>query len=125
MKKIIRIILQIGILFLFNFIGNLIQQRFNLVIPGSIIGLLLLFLCLLIKIIPVEIIEEGASFLLGILMLFFIPATVGIMNYPTLLSMQGALFIAAVLFSSVLAIIIAGIVGQYLEKHSQKKKVDQ
>jgi len=120
--KIINIIFQVSVLVLFNFIGNLIHDFFNFIIPGSIIGLLLLFLCLNLKIIPVKLIENGAVFLLSILMLFFIPATVGIMNYSSLLSLQGILLIAAVLISTSLSIIIAGRAGQRLEKRVQRKK---
>ena len=120
--KIINIIFQVSVLVLFNFIGNLIHDYFNFIIPGSIVGLLLLFLCLTLKIIPVKIIENGAVFLLSILMLFFIPATVGIMNYPSLLSVQGLLLIATVLISTAFSIIIAGRAGQRFEKRAQRKK---
>ncbi len=42
-------ILQISVLFLFNFIGQLIQGYFSLSIPGSLIGMLLLFLSAVFK----------------------------------------------------------------------------
>ncbi|MCM3567051.1 CidA/LrgA family protein [Neobacillus mesonae] len=119
MKALI-IILQICILYIFTFIGTVIHTYFHLIIPGSIIGLLLLFICLCLKIIPVKYIENGAGFLLSILMLFFIPKTVGIMNYPSLLSIHGVLFVAAVLLSTIITIAIAGIAGQFLEKRGQK-----
>ncbi|MEH7273587.1 CidA/LrgA family protein [Neobacillus vireti] len=120
--KILIIILQTGILSLFYLAGTIIHNLFHLVIPGSIIGLILLFLCLYLKIIPVKFIENGAGFLLSILMLFFIPATVGIMNYSSLLSFHGALFIAVVLLSTIFTIVAAGIAGQYFERKAQKGK---
>lgn len=81
MKPLI-ICLQIGILFIFSYIGTVIQNFFHLIIPGSIIGLILLFLCLCLKVVPVQLIDQGAGFLLSILTLLFIPITVGIMKYP-------------------------------------------
>ncbi len=39
-----------------------VQQFFHLPIPGSIIGLILLIICLSVKIIPVKMIEDGAGF---------------------------------------------------------------
>ena len=45
-RKALRIVIQIGILSLFFIVGATIQEYFNLVIPGSVIGLVLLFLCL-------------------------------------------------------------------------------
>ncbi|TCP21716.1 holin-like protein [Scopulibacillus darangshiensis] len=123
--KFLIIILQICMLYLFNFVGNIVHNFFNLVIPGSIIGLILLFICLCLKVIPVKFIENGAGFLLRILILFFIPATVGIMNYPSLLSIHGALLAIAVLLSTIISIAIAGIAGQLFERKAQKRKDDR
>ena len=123
--KILTILLQICILYIFSFIGTTIHNFFHLVIPGSIIGLLLLFICLCMKIIPLKWIENGAGFLLSILILFFIPPAVGIMNYPSLLSIHGALLTIAVLLSTLFSIAIAGTVGQFFEKKGQKRKDDK
>lgn len=120
--KVFIIIMQITILYVFSFIGNVIHDFFHLIIPGSIVALLLLFSCLCLKIIPSKFIENGASFLLSVLMLFFIPSAVGIMNYPTLLSVHGVLLIAAVLVSTIFSIAISGAAGQYLEKLVGKGK---
>lgn len=120
--KVIRICLQIGILFIFSYIGTFIQNLFHLIIPGSIIGLILLFICLTLKVIPVELIEDGAGFLLGILTLLFVPMTVGIMNYPSLLSWQGLLLLGIVVVSTAMTIVFSGIFTQRLEKRTEKKK---
>jgi holin-like protein len=125
MKKILNILLQICILFIFSYIGTVIHNLFHLVIPGSIIALLLLFICLCLKIVPVKYIENGAGFLLSTLLLFFIPSTVGIMNYPSLLSIQGALLVVAVLLSTIITIAIAGTASQFLEKKAQERKDDK
>lgn len=124
-KKTLVIVLQICILYVFSYIGNVIQNFFHLIIPGSIIGLLLLFICLCMKIVPVKWIETGAGFVLSVLVLFFIPTTVDIMNYPSLLSFHGALFVLAVLFSTSISIAITGMAGQFFEKKAQKRKDDE
>lgn len=124
-KKTLVIVLQILILYVFSYIGNVIQNFFHLIIPSSIIGLILLFICLCTKIIPVQWIETGAGFVLSILVLFFIPTTVDIMNYPSLLSLHGALFVLSVLVSTIISIAITGIAGQVFEKKAQKRKDDQ
>ncbi|MFJ8066260.1 CidA/LrgA family protein [Psychrobacillus sp. NPDC096426] len=115
MKKYIRIVLQILILYLFSLLGSFIVQILHIKFPGSIVGLLLLLGCLHLKIIPVHLIKDGAGFLLGILALFFVPSTVGVMNYPELLSINGVFLISSVIVSTVLTIIITGRVCQYLE----------
>ncbi|MEH7248360.1 CidA/LrgA family protein [Neobacillus niacini] len=123
--KFLNTVLQICILYIFFFIGSAIQNLFHLVIPGSIIGLILLFTCLCLKIIPVTFIERGAGFLLSILTLFFIPATVGIMKYPSLLSYHGVLLFIVILLSTVITIAIAGMTSQFFEKKAQKRKDDK
>lgn len=123
--KILTIVLQTCILYIFSFIGTTIHNFFHLVIPGSIIALLLLFICLCLKIVPVKSIENGATFLLNILMFLFIPTTAGIMNYPSLLSIQGALLVVAILLSTIISIAITGTVSQFLEKKAQKRKDDK
>ena len=115
MIKIIRVALQVIILYLFSFIGSWIVQILSLQFPGSIIGLFLLFSCLYFKIIPVELIKDGAGFLLAFLALFFIPATVGIMDYPELLSWAGLGMVLSIIISTIITIVITGRFCQCLE----------
>ncbi|QFG01118.1 CidA/LrgA family holin-like protein [Psychrobacillus glaciei] len=124
MKKYIRIIFQIVILYLFSLLGSFIVHILHVKFPGSIVGLLLLFLLLHFNIILVSLIQDGAGFLLSILALFFVPATVGVMNYSELLSVHGFLVVLAVLFSTIFAIIISGRICQYLENKEASKVVE-
>ena len=123
--RIIRTIFQIVILYVFYLVGTWMVTVTGLPLPGSIIGLLLLSIGLFTKIINVKLIETGASFLIGVLTIFFIPATVGIVNYPELLSSNGAKLILAVLCSSVLTIYITGVFTKYVEKKSLVKKEEE
>ncbi|WP_409368187.1 CidA/LrgA family protein [Lysinibacillus sp. 38-6] len=120
--RIIRIIIQIGILNIFYYIGVGIVSYLHIPLPGSVIGLLLLALSLNFKIIKVEYIQDGAGFLIGILTLFFIPATVGIIDYPELMSTTGLLIILAVIASTLIAIYLSGLVTQLIEKRELAKK---
>lgn len=123
MVKVIRIVFQVIILYLFSFIGSWIVQSLSLQFPGSIVGLLLLFVCLYFRIIPVELIKDGAGFLLAFLALFFIPATVGIMDYPELLSWAGLRMVFAIVLSTVITIIFTGRFCQYLERKLLEKEL--
>ncbi|WP_419961493.1 CidA/LrgA family protein [Psychrobacillus sp. BM2] len=122
MVKITRTVFQVIILYLFSFIGSWIVQSLSLQFPGSIIGLLLLFTCLYFKIIPVELIKDGVGFLLTFLALFFIPATVGIMDYPELLSWAGLGMILSIVISTIITIIITGKICEYLERKLLEKE---
>ncbi|MDF2065647.1 MULTISPECIES: CidA/LrgA family holin-like protein [Bacillaceae] len=120
--KYLRVVFQILILYMFSFLGTVIVQSLHIKFPGSIIGLILLFAGLYFKLIPISLIKDGAGFLLSVLTLFFVPATVGVMNYPELLSFQGLLLILSVIISTIITIIISGRVGQYLETKQAVKE---
>lgn len=116
MKKIILIIIHIFILYLFNIVGTGIKEFLNLSVPGSVIGLLLLFILLISNVLKVEWVEEGAQFFVNNLVFFFIPATVGVMNYFDLFKGKGILLIVIVLISTVLVMGTSGLVSQSLAK---------
>lgn len=122
MVKFIRIVLQVTILYLFSFVGSWIVHSLSLQFPGSIVGLLLLLGCLSFKIIPVELIKDGAGFLLAFLALFFIPATVGIMDYPEFLSWTGLGMVLSIVISTIITIIITGKFCAFLERKLLEKE---
>ena len=113
---------QIIALFIFSYVGDLISSLLKLPISGSIVGLLLLFLCLYFKIIPETYIKEGAGFILAILPLFFIPAMVGIIKYPSFLSANGAILIGIVMISTFLTIIVSGFSSQFVENQMKERE---
>ncbi|WP_140456781.1 CidA/LrgA family protein [Priestia megaterium] len=123
--KVIRIILQIAILYAFSMIGEAVHHMLHLPIPGSIIGLILMLICLMCKIVPIKAIEDGASFLLSFLPLLFIPAMAGVMNYPSLLSSSGAVLFLIIVLSTIVTMAAAGIASQLLEKKANKRKEKQ
>jgi len=120
--RAVRIIVQIGILTIFYYMGVGIVSYLHIPLPGSVIGLLLLALSLNFKIIKVEYIQDGAGFLIGILTLFFIPATVGVIDYPELMTFTGLLIILAVIASTLISIYVTGLLTQLIEKRELAKK---
>ncbi|MED4268783.1 CidA/LrgA family holin-like protein [Geobacillus stearothermophilus] len=123
--KWIQIIIQIFILYGFSFIGEMIHRTLHLLIPGNVLGLLLLLLCLSLKLFKLDWIEQGAGFLIAFMPLLFVPATIGIMNYPSLLSKQGVLLFFIVFISTIMTVVAAGHASQLLEKSRQKRKDEQ
>ena len=110
-------------LYLFSLLGEITSSMLKLPLPGSILGLLFLFIALHYKIIPDVYIKQGAVFLLALLPLFFIPATVGIIQYPEFLSGKGILLIVLVMVSTFLTMIVAGRVSEaYAEKMAKKEE---
>ncbi|RAL24219.1 CidA/LrgA family protein [Thermoflavimicrobium daqui] len=95
---VIRVVLQVCICILFNEIGKGLSQLFHLPIPGHVIGLVLLLLVLKQEWLRMEWLEEGAEWLLGELLLFFIPSVVGVIQFKALLAENslGLLFVMGV-----------------------------
>ncbi|MFJ8247168.1 CidA/LrgA family protein [Peribacillus asahii] len=124
--NIIRIIVQIAILFGFSFLGNLVHTYLHIPLPGSIIGLLSLFLVLSLNVCSVKWIEKGAGFLLAFLPLLFVPTLVGIIKYPELFTGKGVLILLVVVISTIITMIAAGksseVVGNKTKEREQKKK---
>ena len=96
------IIVQIGIFFLICLAGELFSALLPIPIPGSIIAMLLLFLCLLFKLIKPEHIEKKSDFLLGNMAFFFIPAGVSVINYFDVLASNLLPLLAVCVVSTVL-----------------------
>lgn len=122
--KLIRICLQIAILWIFYLVGDLIVNLVHIKFPGSIIGLILLWAALHFKLLNIKFVFDGASFLITFLTLFFIPSTVGIIQYPELLTVKGMLLLVTVFVSSIFAFVITGKFASYIEKLELRKEGD-
>ncbi|MFY3793552.1 CidA/LrgA family protein [Ureibacillus sp. MALMAid1270] len=128
MMRIIRTVLQIIILYIFHYIGVFIVEFTNLPLPPSVVGFILLFICLLMNWIKVEMIRDGASFLIGFMLLFYIPPVIGIIEYPQLISVNGMILIGAVIISTLFTIYLTSMLSQIIEKkeiNSRNKKISE
>ena len=69
---------QFGIILAVTCVGEIMKYFIPLPIPGSIYGLILMFVLLLTKVIKVEHVKETGEFLIEIMPPMFIPAAVGL-----------------------------------------------
>ncbi|MBT2763760.1 CidA/LrgA family holin-like protein [Paenibacillus sp. FSL W8-0187] len=93
----------------------------NIGIPGSILGIVVLFILLETKVLRLEWIELGANWLLAELLLFFIPAAVGIMKYFPMLEAEGLQILAVVLFSTVIVMVSSGLTAGFISSRKERK----
>jgi holin-like protein len=119
--NIFKIIIHIAFLYVIYLLGNWIQKMLHLVVPGSVIGMIILFLLLWTNIIKVSWVEMGAKFMVQNLALFFIPATVGIMNYFDLFAGKGFLLVLIVLFSTFLVMASSGLTSQRIMLRKERE----
>ena len=71
---------QFLIILIISFIGEILKEILPLPIPASIYGMVILFVCLLTKVIKLEDVRETGKFLIEIMPVMFIPAGVGLMS---------------------------------------------
>jgi holin-like protein len=83
-------------------------------IPGSIWGLLLLFLGLTTRIIRLEWIYLGSSLLIRYMAVLFVPVSVGIIKYYDLLVSQWKILLIPNILSTFLTLFIIAFLGNYL-----------
>ncbi|MBX4261387.1 CidA/LrgA family protein [Clostridium estertheticum] len=97
-------------------LGTVLQLTLKLPIPGSVIGLILLFLGLPIGIVKIEMIEELCEFLLSNMSFLFIPAGVGLMTAFGVLKGKWIPFMVIVIFSTCVVWIVTALVVKTLRK---------
>ena len=104
------------IILLMLLLGNGLSSAINGIIPGSVIGMVLLFLALLSKIIKPEMIRKPAGYLINHMSLFFIPAGVGLMTAWDLIASNWVSIIVSSAVSTVVVLAVVGLVQQKMEK---------
>lgn len=121
MKMLSKMIVQIAVLFFISFAMNYIAQWLHLPIPGSILGIFVLFALLKTGVIKLDWIEQGANWLLAELLLFFIPAAVGIMKYIPMLEHDGVQIMVVVICSTLIVMISSGLIASRISKRKERK----
>ena len=100
---------QFGIILTFAFIGECLNYLFPLPIPASIYGIVLLFLSLCFKIVPLEAVKETGRFLVEIMPVMFIPAAAGLINSWDIIKSS---LISYALITIISTIVVMGVTGR-------------
>lgn len=105
------------------FVSEIISKLLNLPVPGSIIGMILLFVLLTSNIIKIEKVENLANFFLDHLAFFFIPASVGLMT--SFASLKGSIFkiILLCILTTIIVISVTGLTVQFICTRKSIKEV--
>jgi holin-like protein len=94
------------VLIAFQLCGEAIASLAGLPIPGSVIGMTLLVMALVLRGAAPEFLQSGARGLLHYLPLLFVPAGVGIIAHLPLIAAEWLPITAALIASSVLTLIV-------------------
>lgn len=104
-----------------SFAGEFLGQQIPLPIPGSIYGLVLMFVCLFTGLIKVSDVKETSRFLLDIMPCLFIPAAVGLMEQWGILKGSLPAYVVIILVTTVLVMGVSGKITELLMKKGEKK----
>jgi len=107
---------ELSLLLLYSVIGEGVRMFFNLPVPGSIIGILLLFLSFQTKLLKPTAIEDTANFLLNHLTILFVPAGVGLMQYYGAIKYTWPILLGAVVVCSLVSLVAVGKTAEFVEK---------
>lgn len=113
----------IGLFIILGFlaIGNLLSALLGGFMPGSVMGMLLLFLSLLAGIVKDKWVRPVATFLTDNMMIFFMPAFMGIMDLWGVVKMDLWSWVAVIVISTVLVMLSAGLTQTLTERLTLKK----
>lgn len=100
----------------FYALGELLSWLMGSFIPGSVLGMVLLFVSLCLKLVKADIVRPVARFLTDNMGLFFLPAGVGIINAMDILSQYWQAVLTACTVSTLAVIITVACIQERLEK---------
>jgi putative effector of murein hydrolase LrgA (UPF0299 family) len=101
-------LIQLGILMSFQLVGEAIVKSTGIPFPGPLVGMLLLLAYLYLRGGPSEQLTKVGSTLIDNLGLLFVPAGTAIVAYGSLLAEDGVAIAAALLLSTVAAVLVCG-----------------
>ena len=110
------------IILAFLVIGNLLSALLGDFIPGSVIGMLLLFLSLLTGVIKDKWVRQAATFLTDNMMIFFMPAFMGIMDLWGVVKMDLWAWIAVLVLTTILVMLASGLTQAFVEQLASRYK---
>lgn len=101
-------------------IGEILKHFISLPIPGSIYGLVLMFILLCTHVIKIDDVKETGEFLIEIMPMMFIPAGVGLLESWSVL--QPILLPVSVItvVSTIIVMAVTGVVTQLVMKAGKR-----
>ena len=120
MKVFNQLVIILSIWVIGEYISSFIQGI--ILIPGSIVGMLLLFLLLQFKVLDLSSIENVSGFFLDNMAIFFIPAGVSLIKSLDLIRENVLVLLLAICLSTLIVMYTTGII---VEKMIKKKEEGQ
>ena len=112
---------QLATIIMVCFAGEIIRYIVPLPVPGSIWGLVLMFILLVTGAVKLEKVETVADFLVDCMPIMFVPGGVGLMrSWSTLKSMLPAAVCSIVLVTPFIMVVTGKVTQKMIEKRESK-----
>ncbi|WP_120509508.1 CidA/LrgA family protein [Rahnella bruchi] len=99
-----------------------IVETLSIPLPANIVGMVILFVAMLTKVIPVRYVRRGSSLLLSEMLLFFIPAVVAIINYFDILENEGIRILVVIVLSTTIVLSATAYIVDKVFKYELRKR---
>lgn len=119
-KIIAQYIVSFGLIFLCLLAGINLQSWLDVSVPGSIIGMLILFGLMASGLVPVAWVKPGANVFIRYMVLLFVPVSVGLMVHLDMLAANVWIILASAIGGTTLVIISLGFFLDRLLKRGKK-----
>ena len=127
LKRFLQVLLQVSLLCLIALSAQWLVDLLSLSIPSSVVGLAGLFCLLALNWLPERFVAVGAAWLLGELLLFFIPPVVASIHYAPLFEQYGVSLMLTLVLGSTCVLLITGFVidrvFRFERRHNRVKRV--
>lgn len=107
------------IILLFQSVGMLLNHLFIPILPGSIIGMILLFGALQLRIVREEALDKLVGFMMANMSIFFLPSAVGIMVALPLIGANIVAISLTTIISTVVMLLSVGWCQQWLNRRKK------
>ncbi len=116
-----KIFKQISLILIIWAIGEYFSSLISniVAIPGSIIGMVILFLLLLTNIVRLEHIKETSDFLLNNIAFFFIPSGIALLKYMDILKANWLSLSIIIILSTIIVMGATGLVVNFMIRKEQ------
>ena len=103
--------------------GIAIASLLPITIPGSIIGMLILFVLLSLQILPAKWVKPSCHLLIRYMALLFVPIGVGVMQYVDVIKQQFGPVVVSCFISTLVVFVVVSLSSQLV--HGERKIVGE
>lgn len=111
------------IIYICLYAGIAISSLLPITIPGSIIGMLILFVLLSLQIVPAKWVKPGCQLLIRNMALLFVPIGVGVMQYVDVIKQQFGPVVVSCFISTLVVLVVVSWCSHLI--HGERKVVGE